>query len=193
MKEKTESYSPETAAHRAAREQTEEVIEAIIRDGFPMPKGYPPAADLPLDVYGEIEMGAAAHRAVNSNDKSVRDFMRMSVIERLRSKVTLSNAEIAWLIYVLSNLRDMPCECRNGRPVDIRAEFLFRMELAAFIIKDETVNAKKERGYVVARLNRAASCLAKSYEAVRAVYYSRSFKTTLENVRRRGLNPPWDK
>ena len=179
-----------------------EEVERILNDGFADredelnrldmfgPKGYDHIlSDDCWGVFSEHQ----AHLAVHVNDIRHRGAMRETVITRLLCGNSLYPADRAWLIYVLGKLDDIPCESKNGHPIDGDGEIFLKMKLAAFLIDDEIKNPGTKRGYIKARLNRAADAICKSYEVVRKIYYDDSFKKLLENLKERGFNPLRDK
>jgi len=119
--------------------------------------------------------------------------MRYRIASSLLFGFPLMSSDKAWLIYLLDRIEDAPCECNNGRSIDGNGEALNRLALVAFIINDEIEYPDKKRGYVTQRLNRASLALCKSYESVRKMYYSKSFRPLLERMKERGFNPGVDK
>ena len=176
---------------------SEEEKQKRERIKFLLEQNFPEVLESDIEALGEGFTGAheallmeiEAHRAVHVNDKRHRDAMLTHVQDSLLCGGCLSAAERAWLVYVLNKLDDMPCECKNGRPIDGNEEVLNRLALIAFIIDDEMKNPDKGRGHITARLKRAADKLSKSYEAVRKVYYSKGFGRWLEVMKERGFNP----
>ncbi len=165
----------------------EDEITKLLEEGFPEP----PEKDLHIDESGPNEksyqaaMAAIAHLAVNVNDKQHRETMLYLVESRLLSGGSLAIAERAWLLYVLSKLDDMPHESK-GHPIQGNARIELMLSLIGFLLKDEIESPKSK---VTHRLERASQALAKSYEALRAVYYSNGFKQLRQNLADRGNIP----
>ena len=165
-------------------------VNRLLSEGFPMPdEKRLDFSNGPTESALSAALESAAHLAVNVNDKRHRDVMLTHVQASLLCGGDLSAAERAWLFYVLNKLDDIPCECKNGRPIDGNEEALFRMTLVAFVIDDEIKNPDRKRGYVTRRLKRASEALKKSYETVRKMYYAKSFNPLLKRMKERGFNP----
>lgn len=166
-------------------------VERILQDGFSDREAMPATEEnISSDECWGVFFEHLAHLAVHENDKRHRDRMRETLMTKLLCGGSLSPAERAWLIYVLGNLDDVPCECKNGRPIDGAGENFLRLALAAFWIDDEIRNPGTKRGHVTARLNRAASALCKSYETVRKMYYGDNpVRDLIPCLKKRGFNP----
>ncbi len=169
------AYSPEAQA-----------IAQFFVAGFPKPVG----ADAPY-VPGEGEdwekvMQGAAHAAVNINDKSHRENMRDAVTTSLLHRGALSLAERAWLIYVLSRLKDLPHDSK-GRSIRGNERIEFMLQLIGFIEDDERKAGKYKPGDVTRRLHSAAEHFHKGYETVAAMYKSKEFKRLRKSLANRGI------
>lgn len=165
-------------------------VERILKDGFSDREVMPATEEnISSDECWGVFFEHLAHLAVHVNDKSHRDTMREMVMTNLLCGVPLCAAERAWLIYVLGKVDDTPSDSKNGRPIDGYGEGLLRGALAAFLIDDEIRNPGTQRGYITSRLNRAASALCKSYEAIRKIYYDDAFKVYLNRRKEMGFNP----
>ncbi|MBP6710382.1 MAG: hypothetical protein KA150_03955 [Propionivibrio sp.] len=166
-------------------------VERILKDGFSDREVMPATEEnIFSDECWSVYFEHLAHLAVHVNDKSHRDTMREVVTTHLLCGAPLCAAERAWLIYVIGKVDDTPSESNNGRPIDGYGERLLRGALAVFLIDDEIRNPGTKRGYITARLNRAASTLCKSYESIRKIYYDASFKVYLNRRKERGFNLP---
>lgn len=162
-------------------------IQELIKNGFPeqawaMPGevGHDPAA-----LY-ENEAGDLAHLAVNSNDKTCREVMRSSVTDVLFNGGQLPVAARAWLIFVLANLKDLPHNGK-GRPKDGLAELQTLLRLLKFVEDDEETFPSKA---IQVRIEDAAKMFNKSYESIRAIYYSDRFKKMRLSLGRSVKKPP---
>jgi hypothetical protein len=148
--------------------------------GFPKPDQIPdPPCGLP-----EYRQHTA-HDAVNVNDRRHRDWMRDSVCSTLLHGGTLDVAERAWLIYVLSKMKDMPHESK-GRAIKGNERIEFMLQLIGFIEYEERKAGKYKPGDVTKRLHDAAEHFGKGFESVNAMYKSKAFKRLRKNLSDRG-------
>ncbi len=149
--------------------------------GFPKPDQIPGTPD-GLPDYLQL----LAHEAVNVNDRRHRDEIRDHVCSALLHGVALNVAERAWLIYVLSKLKDLPHESR-GRAIQSNERIVFMLQLIGFIEDDERKAGKYKRGDVTRRLHSAADHFGKSYDSVNVMYKSKEFKRLRKNLANRGI------
>lgn len=126
-----------------------------------------------------------AHEAVNVNDRRHRDGMRDSVCSTLLHGGPLDVAERAWLIYVLSKLKDLPHESK-GRAIRGNERIEFMLQLIGFIESEERKAGKYKPGDVTKRLHDASEHFGKGFETVNAMYKSKAFKRLRKSLADRG-------
>lgn len=173
---------PDLAGVPAFSSDAQEIARLFVA-GFPKPDQIPHPPD-GLPDYLQL----MAHEAVNVNDRRHRDSIRDSVCSTLLHGGALDVAERAWLIYVLSRLKDMPHESK-GRAIRGNERILFMLQLIGFIEDDERKAGKYKRGDVTRRLEAAAAHFGNGrdyYETVCAMYKSKAFKRLRKNLADRG-------
>lgn len=168
----------------------DEVIRLIV-DKFPAV----PEEEMAIAPKGPSEdaysafMKHLAHLAIHENDKRNRDSMADCVRTKLFSGEALSVGERAWLLYVLAKLPDMPHEAK-GRAIRSEERMQLILQLIGFINSESVKNRAKT---VTKRLDLAASEFRKSYETIRALYYSASYKNLSKYYSERGIIDQGDK
>ncbi len=170
---------PDVAGVPAYSTEAQEIARLFVA-GFPKPEQI---ADLPYGFKDALQL--MAHEAVNVNDRRHRDDMRDRMCALLLHGGALEIAERAWLIYVLSRLRDLPHESR-GRAIQGDERIKFMLQLIGFIEDDERKAGKNKRGDVTKRLHSAAEHFRKSFDSVNAMYKSTAFKRLRKSLTDRG-------
>lgn len=157
-----------------------QAIAQLFVAGFPKPAQIPDPPDGLSDY-----MQLMAHEAVNVNDRRHRDGLRDSVCSTLLHGGTLDIAERAWLIYVLSKLKELPHESK-GRAIKGNERIEFMLQLIGFIEHEERKAGKYKPGDVTKRLHDAAEHFGKGFESVNAIYKSKAFKQLRKSLADRG-------
>ena len=175
---------PDLAGVPAYSSEAQAIAQFFV-DGFPKPAGaddpYVPSERADWE---EVTQ-SVAHAAVNINDKYHRENMRDAVTTNLLHSGALSLAERAWLIYVLSKLKELPHESK-GRAIKGNERIEFMLQLIGFIEADERKAGKYKPGDVTKRLHDAAEHFGKGFDSVNAMYKSKAFKRLRKNLSDRG-------
>lgn len=170
---------PDLAAVPAFSPEAQEIAQLFVA-GFPKPEQIPnPPGGWPE--YFQF----MAHEAVNVNDRRHRDEMRDRVYATLLHGGALNVAERAWLIYVLSKLKELPHESK-GRAIKGNERIEFMLQLIGFIEYEERKAGEYKPGDVTKRLHDAAEHFGKGFETVNAMYKSKAFKRLRKNLAERG-------
>lgn len=170
---------PDLAAVPAFSPEAQEIAQLFVA-GFPKPEQIPnPPGGWPE--YFQF----MAHEAVNVNDRRHRDEMRDRVCTTLLHGGALNVAERAWLIYVLSRLKELPHESK-GRAIKGNERIEFMLQLIGFIEYEERKAGEYKPGDVTKRLHDAAEHFGKGFETVNAMYKSKAFKRLRKNLAERG-------
>ena len=165
-------------------------IQLMISRGFPAPPATPPLQGETTreqrqahhDAEAATFFDRLAHRAVNSNQKRDRDWMRSYATDFLLHGKPLPIAMRAWLLYVLGNVEDMPHAAMDdpGRPPDDYQRLCDLNHLANFL-------AKRHNGKCPSKLtsidkDAAVHELCMSASAVRKLFDCEDFKTLVANL-----------
>ncbi len=134
--------------------------------------------DMPGDRIGSIDYDLAslmASNAVNERDPEHRVEMVHAVAQKLVDGSPLLIPERAWLLYVLAKIgaENLPNECKGRSPIFAMDHLVEMCQLGAAMLAEEPRHPKNKTKQLVA----VAGRLGKSYESVRAMYYSGPYKS----------------
>lgn len=152
----------------------------LLEAGFPKPDlpDQPELSGFQFDTEERLA-SRKAHDAVHEGDPEFRAQMVMEVAEKLISGTPLLVPERAWLLYVLKTIgyNCLPNEHRGRAPIPVfeRVASMYRLGVAMIEERIASPEATVTEG-----LRKSAAHLGKSYESVRALYYSAAYKRLAE-------------
>lgn len=151
-------------------DERQEVLK-LLNNGFTEPS----SSEIENSEVDDALARLTAYYAVHEYEPEYRVQMALSVAEKLLSGDSLLVPERAWLLYILRKIgpEKLPNEHRGRAPISSLDKLAMMCRLGE-IMNDQEINDPKSK--VTDRIEKAALTLNKSYESLRALYYSEEYK-----------------